>query len=140
MFVVLDTNVLVSALCSARGASFALVHALPSPKFTPVLSPTLWAEYQDLVNRPGVIPPSVSKSTRDLICDLVLAAARLQRVHFRWRTQLSDPGDAHVLELAVAGQVDYIITHNVKDFVPAAGLGITAIAPGDFIKPIGGLP
>lgn len=140
MFVVLDTNVLVSALCSAAGASFALIQALPNPKFTPVLSPTLWAEYQDLAHRSSVIPATVSQATRDTICDLVLANARLQRVHYRWRTQLPDPGDAHVLEVAVAGQVEYIITHNIKDLRPAISFGITAITPGDFIKLIGGLP
>ncbi len=140
MFVVLDTNVLVSALCSTAGASFALIQALPTPKFTPVLSPTLWAEYQDLVHRAAVIPATVSQATRDTICDLVLANARLQRVHYRWRTQLPDPGDAHVLEVAVAGQVEYIITHNIKDLRPASSFGITAITPGDFIKLIGGLP
>jgi len=140
MFVVLDTNVLVSALFSATGASFALIKAIPSPKFTPVLSPTLWTEYQDLVSRSGIIPAVISSATRQTICDIVYANARLQRIHYRWRTQLPDPGDAHVLEVAVAGQVEYIITHNIKDLRPAISFGITAITPGDFIKLIGGLP
>jgi putative PIN family toxin of toxin-antitoxin system len=108
MFVVLDTNLIVSALCSTKGASFALIHSLPTPKFTPVLSPTLWAEYQDLIHRRDVIRASVSLTTRQTICDLVLTNAKLKRVHYRWRSQLQDPGDAHVLELAVAGQVEYI--------------------------------
>ena len=140
MDVVLDTNVIVSALCSARGASFALIQALPSPRFTPVLSPTLWNEYLDVVHRAEVIPATVSKATRDTICDVVLANAKLRRVHFLWRTQLPDPNDAHVLEVAVAGQADYIVTHNIKDFGPAQSFGITAITPGSFIKLIGGLP
>lgn len=140
MFVVLDTNVIVSALCSPLGASFALIHGLPTPKFTPVLSTTLLTEYQDLLQRQGVIPPSISQTTRDTIRDLILANARLQRIHYRWRIQLPDPGDAHVLEVAIAGQVDYIVTHNIKDFGPAKSFGITAITPGQFIKLIGGLP
>lgn len=140
MFVVLDTNVLVSALCSPTGASFALVQALPSPKFTPVMSQTLWTEYQDLVHRSNVIPATVSTATRQSFCDLVMVNARLHSIHYRWRTQLPDPGDAHVLELAVAGQAEYIVTHNISDFRQADSLGVTAIKPGDFIKTIGGLP
>ena len=140
MEIVLDTNVIVSALCSSAGASFALIQALPSPKFTPVLSATLWSEYLDVVHRSDVIPPAVSKTTRDTVCDMVLVHAKLRRVHFRWRTQLPDPDDAHVLEVAVAGRASYIVTHNIKDFGPARSFGITAITPGDFIKLIGGLP
>ena len=140
MLVVLDTNVIVSALCSAKGASFALIHSLPSPKFTPVLSHSLWTEYQDAVRRQTVIPAAVSHSARDKVCQVVFANARLHQIHFLWRTQLPDPGDAHVLEVAVAGQVDYIVTHNIRDFGPARSFGITAITPGQFIKLIGGVP
>ena len=140
MLVVLDTNVIESALCSSIGASFALIHALPSPKFTPVLSQSLWTEYQDAVHRQSVIPASISQSTRETICRLVFAHAQLHQIHYLWRTQLPDPGDAHVLEVAIAGRVDYIVTHNIKDFEPARSFGITAITPGQFIRLIGGVP
>ncbi len=140
MFIVLDTNVIVSALCSSKGASFALIQAMPTPKFTPVLSVTLWTEYQDIVKRATVIPQSISEATRGTICNWVLVHAKLQRVYYRWRVQLPDPGDAHVLEVAVAGQADYIVTHNLKDFRAARDFGITAVTPGEFIQIIGGLP
>lgn len=140
MTVVLDTNVLVSALCSHTGASFALIQALPSTKFTPVLSETLWTEYRDVISRSNVIPAAVSEATRKTICDLVFVNSRLQNIYYRWRTQLPDPGDAHVLEVAVAGQAEYIVTHNINDFRQAVSLGITPITPGDFIKIIGGIP
>ena len=42
--VVIDTNVLLSALRSRRGASFRLVQKLGSPEFQPIISPPLCLE------------------------------------------------------------------------------------------------
>jgi len=37
-------------------------------------------------------------------------------VHLRWRPQLRDPDDGLVLEAAVNGRADALVTDNVKDF------------------------
>ena len=37
-------------------------------------------------------------------------------IYFTWRPNLRDENDNHILELAVAGNADAIITHNIKDF------------------------
>lgn len=39
-----------------------------------------------------------------------------QRVHFLWRPNLPDESDNHVVELAVAGGAEAIVTKNVRDF------------------------
>jgi predicted nucleic acid-binding protein len=49
--------------------------------------------------------------------------------HYQWRPQLRDPADEMVLEAAVNGQVQAIVTYNLRDFVPAKLFGIPVINP-----------
>src|SRR5262245_2384934 len=50
------------------------------------------------------------------------SAAEGVDVNFRWRRQLRDAKDELVLEAAVNGRADALVTHNVRDFQPAARL------------------
>ena len=49
---------------------------------------------------------------------------------------LPDPNDGFVLELAIAGRCDWIVTHNVKDFSPASAFGVRAVTPAEFLRTI----
>ena len=40
-----------------------------------------------------------------------------RRIFFLWRPFLKDPKDDMVLELAVEAEVEYIVTHNLKDLL-----------------------
>lgn len=140
MTVVLDTNILVSALRSNAGPCHALLRAVPSAKFTPALSVPLYTEYRDVLSRPGLIPAVITAQEKEAVCNYLAAHSSLHEIHFLWRTILNDPKDDHILELAVAARADYIITRNLKDFGPAKSFGVTAIEPAKFIQLIGGLP
>ena len=134
MRIVLDTNVLVSALRSHNGASFALVSALPDPRFRICLSVTLYAEWQAVLTRPEHLPPGAGARTAIGFTRYLASIAHLQDVHFLWRPFLRDPNDDMVLECAVASGANTIITHNVRDFARAASLGVQARTPGQFLK------
>ena len=54
--VVLDTNVLVTALRSRRGASFQVLRLVGGGYFVPVVSPPLCVEYEDVFSRPSPLP------------------------------------------------------------------------------------
>lgn len=55
--------------------------------------------------------------------------------HFLWRPQLRDPNDEMILEAAVNGRADAIVTFNRRDFLPAARrFGIAVERPGDMIR------
>jgi predicted nucleic acid-binding protein len=57
-----------------------------------------------------------------------------------WRPCLSDPDDDHVLEVAVAGRCDGIVTFNLRDFAGTERFGLWIETPKDFLNRIGALP
>lgn len=71
----------------------------------------------------------------DVFIDAVLAMAEPVETHFLWRPQLRDPGDEFVLEAAVNGHADAIVTFNTRDFgeVPAQ-FGIELLIPSEVVR------
>ena len=126
---VIDTNVLVSALRSRRGASYRLISLLGDPRWEPLISVALILEYESAAVRTagelGLAPWIVSA-----IIDMICATGR----------NLPDPGDEFVLELAVAGQAGYIVTHNLRDFAKAETFGVRIVTPAEFLRTIGEEP
>jgi putative PIN family toxin of toxin-antitoxin system len=137
MRVVLDTSVLVAAARSRQGASFALVSSIPATEFQLCLSVGLYAEWHDVLTRPENLPAGVSSEEAAAFLRYLASQAHLQDIHFLWRPFLPDPDDDMVLELALAANCQYIITHNVSDFRGSRQLGVTAISPREFLKLIG---
>jgi predicted nucleic acid-binding protein len=138
--VVLDTNVLVAAARSRQGSSFALVSSIPAPEFKPCLSVGLYSEWQDVLTRPENLPPGRTAEDALRYIRYLASQAHLQDIHFLWRPLLSDADDDMVLELAFAAGCRHIITHNVADFSGSQQLGISALAPRDFLNLIRAKP
>ena len=132
MRVVIDTNVLVSALRSRHGASFRLTQLLGSPQFQPIISPPLCLEHEDVFRRPGLLPGYTAQDIDDFL-DYFLSECIECRIHFLWRPHLPDPKDDLVLELALAGGARFIVTHNVRDFKSLDALQIRAVTPDEFL-------
>ena len=58
-------------------------------------------------------------------------------VHFQWRPQSRDPNDEMVLEAAINGRADALVTYNVADFAgPAERFRISVLRPGDLLKKV----
>lgn len=58
-------------------------------------------------------------------------------LHYRWRPQVPDPGDEMVLEVAINGHADALVTHNIGDFTNAAArFEITLLRPADALRRI----
>lgn len=104
--------------------------------FEIVLSVPLVIEYEDALMR-GVSAGSTKRKTLDAILDYLCIVGLRQEVYFLWRPLLRDPGDDMVLELAVAGGCDAIITYNVRDFGEAVAFGIEIMTPKQFLGQIG---
>jgi predicted nucleic acid-binding protein len=135
--VVLDTSVLVSALRSQRGASFAVIAALGRDEFAVSVSVPLLLEYEaTLLRHAGElqIDPNDAAGLVDYICQIATA----HEIFFLWRPFLQDAGDDLVLEVAVAAGSDAIVTHNVKDFRGAEKFGIRILTPKQFLQELRG--
>lgn len=133
MIITLDTSVLVSAARSRQGASFALVSSLPNPQFDFTLSVALYTEWQAVLTRPEHLPPGLQAEDALGYLRYLASIARLQDVYYLWRPFLRDPDDDMVLECAVASGSQYLVTHNVRDFLRSAELGVSAITPAAFL-------
>jgi predicted nucleic acid-binding protein len=121
-------------LCVLAGElSFQLVQKLGSGRFQPVISPPLCLEYEDVFRRPGLLPAYTAQEIGDFL-DYILSECIECRIHFLWRPRLPDPKDDLVLELALAGGAQFIITYNIRDFQGLDSFGIQAVTPGAFLS------
>ncbi len=134
--IILDTNVLLSAVRSQFGASFRLLSLIEDSRFRINLSVALILEYEDVLKRPELNPNLTDQET-DNILDFLCQNANLRKIFYLWRPTLRDPKDDFVLELAVESDCDYIVTFNTKDFAEAEKFGIKAIKPSEFLQVIG---
>lgn len=136
--IVIDTNVLVSALRSRRGASFKLLTLLGSAKFQINVSVPLVLEYEDAAKREAHALGLRSEDIDDLL-DYLCRVAKRRRIFFLWRPLLKDPKDDLVLEVAVEAGCDFIITYNQRDFAGSGRFGIEILTPKQFLTMIGAI-
>ena len=139
MKVIFDTSVLVAAAISSQGASFALISALPSKQFQICLSVALYVEWQAVLTRAEHLPLNQEVENALAFLRYLASIAHLQDIYYLWRPQLRDPNDDMVLELAVAAQAKYIVTHNIRDF-QRLKFDVIAITPADFLKLLRSMP
>lgn len=136
--VVLDTNVLVSAIRSRRGSSYELLSRLGSGEFDVAVSVSLVLEYESVLLRHVVASPMSEQDVHALV-DYMCDVALWQEIFFLWRPYLRDSNDDLILELAVAAGCDAIVSHNVRDFVGAERFGVKVLAPAVFLQTLRGV-
>jgi putative PIN family toxin of toxin-antitoxin system len=121
MRMVLDTDVLVAAFRSERGASRQLLIAALDQRFVILASTAIWLEYEAVMTRPSQLDAMQLNATevRDALAALATVAEQVL-IHFLWRPVLTDAGDEHVLDLAMNGRADMLVTFNQDDFAEAS--------------------
>ncbi|MGO8698784.1 MAG: putative toxin-antitoxin system toxin component, PIN family [Limisphaerales bacterium] len=134
--VILDTNVLLAAMRSQTGASHRLLLSIGHPRWQSVITPALMYEYEDVARRPGNAPELSPQEITDIL-DLVYQRSHRQVVWFSWRPVSSDPGDDAILEAAVAGGCDFVVSFNERHLRTARDFGIEVLKPADLLKLIG---
>jgi predicted nucleic acid-binding protein len=127
----IDTNVIASAFRSSSGASFALIELVRRWR----RHPCSW-KYEAVVKRPVHLAASgLSVTDVDMALDALAALIEPVATHLSWRPQLGDPDDEMVLEAAVNGRADALVTYNTAHFQAAAArLSVRLARPVEILR------
>ena len=124
-------------MINAEGANRSLLRRCLLRTVEPVLGEALFLEYEDVLSRPVLMSKSpLSAAERRRLFDAFLNVCTWVNIYFRWRPNLRDEGDNHLIELAVAGGANWIITNNLADF-RGAELRFPQLRvahPGEYLK------
>ena len=133
---ILDTAIMVAAIRSDAGTSRRLLVAGLERRLTILVSVSLMIEYEAVMTRAEHLKASgLTADDIDVLLDAVAAVAEPVRLAFLWRPVVRDPDDDMVLEAAVNGRADALVTFNLRDFSDSAKrFGIAVISPGEALK------
>jgi len=138
--IVLDANVVLSALRSANGASNVIVRGMLEGAIPFAVSPAVALEYEEVLKRPGILgdDPWLSQDEVDIVLDALFSKATLASPRFRFRPFLEDPNDDLYVECALAAGARTIVTSDRHFNIPAVGaFGISIVKAGNFLVELG---
>jgi putative PIN family toxin of toxin-antitoxin system len=132
---VLDTDVVVAALRSPSGASAAIVRLARQGGLTLIAGVALALEYEAVCSRiEHRLAAGLSEDEVNVFVDAIIAMAEPVTMHFLWRPQLRDAADEMVLEAAINGEADGLVTFNARDFGDAPRrFGVELLSPREVI-------
>jgi uncharacterized protein len=114
--IVVDTNVFIGAILSPAGENREVLRACLVGRARPLMGAALFHEYEDLLGRSELMALSpLAPRERDALFAAFLSVSEWVKVYFLWRPNLPDEADNHLIELALAGAAQTIITHNLRD-------------------------
>jgi predicted nucleic acid-binding protein len=134
----LDTDVVVAALRSPKGASSALLKAALCEEVVLVASVALAIEYEAVCCRSEHVLAAGFKiqEARGFV-EATISLMKPTMIYFLWRSLLNDPNDDMVLEAAVNGGASVLVTFNKRHFgIVSSRFGIETLAPAEAIKRI----
>lgn len=140
MRLVLDTVVVVAGVRSALGASRRLLTAALDRQIAVLLSVPLAIEYEAVLTRPEHLGDAgIGTADVGVLLDALVLVAEPVTFAYLWRPALRDPDDDMVLETAVNGGADAIVTFNCRDFLPeTARFGIAVLRPQEILMRMDG--
>src|SRR5438128_688643 len=111
MKLALDTDVLVAAVRSRRGASRAWLRAVLTGEATLLLSVPLGLQYEAVLTRPEQLAAAGATVEQVMaLLDILCALCRPVEISFLWRPMLRNADDEMVLEVAVNSRADRLLT------------------------------
>ncbi|HLE52428.1 MAG TPA: putative toxin-antitoxin system toxin component, PIN family [Anaerolineales bacterium] len=133
MKAVIDTNVYVSMLFSPRGAGAWLMAIWSERRFEIIISPELFAELVEVLNRADISPHVDGQRKlalfRRLRYDAIWTAGRVVA-----SGELPDPGDNFLLSAALEAEAEFIVTWDVRLLEHGSSQGVQIISPDQLIS------
>ena len=134
--VVLDTSIVVAALRTRHGAANGVMRLVATRRLVPLATPPLFLEYEDVLKRPEqrLVHGLDLEQVDEFLAELAALTEPVD-VHFQWRPQTADPCDEMVIEAAINGGADALVTYNVADFQSASErFRIPILRPPDLLR------
>jgi len=135
---VFDTDVMVAALGSDRGASRQLLQAALDGRLSLLMSVPLLIEYEAVLTRSEHLDViGLSSAEVNQVLDAVAKISTPVPLRFLWRPRLKDPADEMVLETAVNGCADRLVTFNIRHLADSArDFGVRVMRPSEAWKEV----
>jgi putative PIN family toxin of toxin-antitoxin system len=135
--VVIDTNILIAALIGQKGPSREILRLCLNGQLLPLLSTPLFLEYEAVSQRSDIktLCPLTEQEVTQLLAAFFHVCEWVQ-IHFLWRPNLKDESDNFLIELAVAGNADAIISYNTRDLKNAelTFTGLQVLKPEEILR------
>ena len=114
MKIVVDTNIILGAVLGT-GAANAVIAACLKGQCSPLMGNALFNEIEDVFGRGDLFENcKLSANERDELLDVFYACCEWTHVYYMWRPNLPDEADNHLIELAIAGGADFVVTRNLR--------------------------
>jgi len=137
--IVLDTNVLIGALLGPSGANREVLRRCFAGKFLPLIGNTLFCEYEAVFSRPEILKKCrLNPDQRIQFFASFLHICEWVKISYLWRPNLYDEKDNFLIELAVAGNADFLLTNNLRDFreMELSFPGLKILSPIELLKEV----
>ena len=114
--IIIDTSVLISALIGSQGPGREILRRCLTGKYTPLISNALFQEYEDVSKRKQILDicPLTQKEIEELL-HAFYSTCHWIPIYYLWRPNIIDEADNFLIELALAGNANQIITNNIRD-------------------------
>lgn len=128
--IVLDTNVLVSALLKPNGPPARTLRLVLQGELVLILNEQILMEYEKVLARPKFsLDPALVRVVLDC-----LKAAAVEAPAWPFNLSMPDPDDEPFLEAALAGRADALVTGNTRHYPEKEGKGQAVRSPKEFLN------